>query len=819
MRQELRQPDDVSGYVKLQIGARKVDRFVRLEGCFLLIYHKHATSDKPLRTEREIVVNAVKPSLKPLEFIITGTDKTDVILIFKEKKEFDRFFELALIAEQRRFEKNYVMGERIGEGAYAVVKMCYPRYVMATMEQSRNGSRMGSSTSLGYNAVDDASQHIFFEQSAEKMVGDGVLRAESNVMTVLENSDSSRLDSSGKLEYGPDNCYAVKLVHKHKVKHAEDLQLIRREVGVHRALAHDKIVKLFDVYEDSRYIYLVLEYMQLDLWDLQEDIPTFREREAQVIMYCILEGLEHCHRIGVVHRDVKPENIFCTAKSWPCYVKLADFGLSRFYDPALDPAMTSFVGTNEYVAPEVIQELPYDFGCDLWSAGCVMYELITGRKPFWGETEKDLLAAVMKGVPYYHERVEALSKEGRSILRGLMQKDQTKRLTAEAALRHPWFDSLRQADNYYWTRLLDKPPPEEQPLPLSLRSIFRAGVFAVAFMFALLRKAGIKAVPRSGSGFAVKVASTGPKKVEAESLRSKIAAMRSSNFARSGSYNESSTNSSALKEMEGTGPTNIAAAAVVSPPGGGSGPGAAPEGSKRSSWIANYNIKRLSMVDKLEGGNRRGAIPKSSSSKNLAVDVGVQSSDHKEPESAPGPIKSPLQMMIRNSSEKNLSKLQNPMSKKSSSQLDLSAINAAAGPTMQSTTPNAGTPKKSALAFSLNRGDLKSPKKSNLTINTETAPGIHYPPAQPVSSSRLATSPRKFKPFAPGGQSTPLSGAGGGFMQTAAGSASPNAANEAVSNNIFQNISKIFQGKRDKTKRRPVHKSQSLLNLNALIDE
>ncbi|KAA8491510.1 Calcium-dependent protein kinase 12 [Porphyridium purpureum] len=235
--------------------------------------------------------------------------------------------------------------------------------------------------------------------------------------------------------------FAVKLVSKQRAD-AEEIKLIRREVSCHqRVSGHPNVVQMVDVFEDKEYLYVVLEYMMKDLFDMQTDKGTFNERETMQIMHDLLTSLKFCHERLVVHRDVKPENLFCTRERWPARIKLADFGLGRFFDEGTDWGnMSSFVGTNEYAAPEVIRQKPYGCGCDVWSAGVIMFELLTGRKPFAGATEAELLKNVCEApVDMQDRKIVNLSNSGKSLLLGLLHKNQFKRLSALGALNHEWF--------------------------------------------------------------------------------------------------------------------------------------------------------------------------------------------------------------------------------------------------------------------------------------------------------------------------------------------------------------------------------------------
>lgn len=232
--------------------------------------------------------------------------------------------------------------------------------------------------------------------------------------------------------------FAVKVIKK---QHTElrSMTLIRRELAILRLVNHENIVRLYDLFDTEQKLYFVLEYMQGGaLYEvLSADETHFSEGRASLIIRDILHGLVYLHAKGIVHRDVKPENILTTADRWPFTSKLADFGLSNFLGTA--DALMSKVGTPYFCAREVVTNETYGTKADLWSLGVVAYEMLSGKKPFEGNHTKSVLYAILDGRwGFTGPEWNNISHEAKHFISSLICIDVNKRLSAEQALQHPW---------------------------------------------------------------------------------------------------------------------------------------------------------------------------------------------------------------------------------------------------------------------------------------------------------------------------------------------------------------------------------------------
>lgn len=170
-----------------------------------------------------------------------------------------------------------------------------------------------------------------------------------------------------------------------------------REISVLKSLQHDNIVCLLDAFRDKGKISLVFEYVDRALL---ADIERYAEAKRNMplddvrsVIYQLVQALDFIHEKNVVHRDVKPENILLTEDG---LVKLCDFGFARHVPGKTDGAMTDYVATRWYRAPELlVKSTNYDFSVDIWAVGCLVFETITGRPLFAGDSDMDQLARIV----------------------------------------------------------------------------------------------------------------------------------------------------------------------------------------------------------------------------------------------------------------------------------------------------------------------------------------------------------------------------------------------------------------------------------------
>jgi tRNA A-37 threonylcarbamoyl transferase component Bud32 len=182
---------------------------------------------------------------------------------------------------------------------------------------------------------------------------------------------------------------AIKTISKEKVS-IEELCLAKREIEILKVCQHPNIVQILDTFENQDYIYIVMELTEGgDLYGyLEKREFKITEERARSIAHSLATALFYLHSYGIVHRDIKLENILMTDDTDTAEPKLMDFGLSKMIGP--NEHCNEAFGTIGYVAPEVIAGQHYDKGVDIWSLGVVLFILLAGCTPFSGETEQEI---------------------------------------------------------------------------------------------------------------------------------------------------------------------------------------------------------------------------------------------------------------------------------------------------------------------------------------------------------------------------------------------------------------------------------------------
>jgi len=231
---------------------------------------------------------------------------------------------------------------------------------------------------------------------------------------------------------------AIKVIDKKK-QDGEQLVLLQREIDIMKRLKHPNIVALYDVFDDPSHISLVLEYVSGgELYDEIVKRGSFTESDACTVLRQVLSATEYLHENGIAHRDLKPENLLISSESGGLQVKIADFGLSKDFSDS--NAMTTCCGSPSYVAPEVLQQGMYNNSCDIWSIGVILYVLLSGFLPFFGETQEELFDKILTGSYSFANKVwDEISPTAKDLVTKMLTLNEEDRPTAKQCLEHPWF--------------------------------------------------------------------------------------------------------------------------------------------------------------------------------------------------------------------------------------------------------------------------------------------------------------------------------------------------------------------------------------------
>ncbi|PKI56864.1 hypothetical protein CRG98_022751 [Punica granatum] len=206
------------------------------------------------------------------------------------------------------------------------------------------------------------------------------------------------------------------------------------------------VVEFKGAFEDRHSVHLVMELCAGgELFDRIIAHGHYSERAAAALCRSIVNVVHACHFMGVVHRDLKPENFLFASKDEGAMLKATDFGLSVFIEEG--KVYRDIVGSAYYVAPEVLKR-SYGKEIDIWSAGVILYILLSGVPPFWAETEKGIFDEILKGeLDFESHPWPLISKSAKDLVRKMLTKDPKKRITSAEVLEHPWLKEGGEASD------------------------------------------------------------------------------------------------------------------------------------------------------------------------------------------------------------------------------------------------------------------------------------------------------------------------------------------------------------------------------------
>ncbi|GAU95098.1 hypothetical protein RvY_06775 [Ramazzottius varieornatus] len=224
---------------------------------------------------------------------------------------------------------------------------------------------------------------------------------------------------------------AIKIINKEKLSESV-LTKVEREIAIMKLIEHPHVLALYEVYENRKYLYLILEHVGGgELFDYLVKKGRLTPKEARKFFRQIISALDFCHSHGICHRDLKPENLLLDDKT---NIRIADFGMASLQMNG--SMLETSCGSPHYASPEVIRGERYDGRkADVWSCGVILYALLVGALPFDDDNLRNLLEKVKKGVFHIPHFVPP---ECQNLLRGMVEVDPNKRLTISTINRHPW---------------------------------------------------------------------------------------------------------------------------------------------------------------------------------------------------------------------------------------------------------------------------------------------------------------------------------------------------------------------------------------------
>jgi len=237
---------------------------------------------------------------------------------------------------------------------------------------------------------------------------------------------------------------SLKLQQHHKQQGGTGLEELKAEIKIMSGLDHPNVVRLFEAYYTKTRVHLIMELCSGgEMYDRLMQAERYDEIIAKEYVRKILSATRYLHEHGVVHRDLKLENVLFESNEPDAQLKLCDFGLSQHFFPG--EHMHTMLGTPYYLAPEVLKG-DYDEKVDCWSIGVIAFMLLSGTPPFAGSKNSEILQAVAAGIPSWDAtRWDTVSSQAREFVKSMLTVDREKRPSALEALRHPWLESAAAA--------------------------------------------------------------------------------------------------------------------------------------------------------------------------------------------------------------------------------------------------------------------------------------------------------------------------------------------------------------------------------------
>ena len=224
-----------------------------------------------------------------------------------------------------------------------------------------------------------------------------------------------------------------------------NLEKFKREIAIMQKMDHPNIIKLYEVFESDRSLYIIMEECKGgEIFDrIIEHIQNgemYSEKDASIIFQQVMSSIQYCHNHKICHRDLKPENLLYLneGSEKDNRLKVIDFGLSQSIDK-----LKTKVGTAYYVSPEIL-EGKYTELCDIWSAGVILYILLSGDPPFNGPSDAAIYKKISeKKFNFPEKKWRNISNDAKDLICHMLVPEK-ERYTAEDVLKHPWF---KNADN------------------------------------------------------------------------------------------------------------------------------------------------------------------------------------------------------------------------------------------------------------------------------------------------------------------------------------------------------------------------------------
>lgn len=285
-------------------------------------------------------------------------------------------------------------------------------------EKNTSSFIIQSSSSISSNDISLEDFHIL------KILGSG---ASGNIYLVQKKT-------SGKL-------YALKAIKKNEISKKKQQEYAWNELFILKKHDCPYIANLKYSFQNEEFLFLVMDFLQGgDLFFHLRNESRFLEEKAAFYAAEILCALDHLHQNNYIYRDLKPENVLFDSKG---HIKLIDFGLAKklLIEKGLYTCNT-LIGTPEYVAPEILMGKDYDYSVDYWDLGCIVYEMVVGKPPFFGKSVQETLRKIVEDKLDFEEYEFFLTAAARDVIEKLLEKDPKKRIKFEGLKKCAFFKNI-----------------------------------------------------------------------------------------------------------------------------------------------------------------------------------------------------------------------------------------------------------------------------------------------------------------------------------------------------------------------------------------
>ena len=253
-------------------------------------------------------------------------------------------------------------------------------------------------------------------------------------------------------EISPYKIYAIKSIDKTKIS-PSDIDNLEKEIDIILSLDHPNIAKFYETFHDEKYFHIVTEICRgKELAKiLKQNGGKIKEKNSRIIIMKILHGINYCHNHGVVHCDLKPDNIIFETPYEEgendsdnilnlLDLKLIDFGLSIRIKK--NQKLNQTVGTSYFIAPEILKG-EYDEKCDVWSIGVILYYILSGKFPFTGKSTSEIFEKIRNNEPIFKKNIfNDISPNAIDFMKKCLKKNPNERFSANECLLHPWLESI-----------------------------------------------------------------------------------------------------------------------------------------------------------------------------------------------------------------------------------------------------------------------------------------------------------------------------------------------------------------------------------------